>query len=47
MFVAACVVGVVIYLIRSFRQADREDKAYRAAQARDVTAYRDNAGGGR
>jgi hypothetical protein len=33
MFLGTIVGGIVIYLIRWFKQADREDKAYRASQA--------------
>lgn len=47
MFIALCVAGVVLYVIQWFKRADREDKAYRAAQAREISTYKgnhDNAG---
>lgn len=47
MFIALCVAGVVLYVIQGFKSADREDKAYRAAQAREISTYKgnhDNAG---
>jgi hypothetical protein len=33
MFLGLIIGGVVLYLIRWFKQADKEDKAYRASQA--------------
>lgn len=47
MFIALCVAGVVLYVIQWFKRSDRDDKAYRAAQAREVSTYKgnhDNAG---
>jgi uncharacterized membrane protein len=37
MFIAFCVAVVVIYIVRSIRRAEADDKAYRAAQARAVS----------
>ena len=42
MFIALCVAGVVLYVIQWFKRADREDKAMRAAQAREITTYKGN-----
>lgn len=33
MFLGVIAGGIILYLIRWFKQADREDKAYRASQA--------------
>jgi membrane protein implicated in regulation of membrane protease activity len=36
------IAGITIFaIIRQFRTWDREDKGYRASQARDVTTYRE------
>lgn len=43
MVLGAMVGGVVIYLIRWFKQSDQEDKAYRSSQALVVRQH-DNAG---
>lgn len=44
MFIATCGAGVLFYLIRWRKQADLDDKAYRATQAVAVQQHRDNAG---
>lgn len=47
MFIGSVAGGVILYLIRWFKQADHEDKAYRASQAvtvRTPDRYTDNAG---
>lgn len=43
MFIATIAGGVVLYLIRWFKKADEEDKAYRASQA-IVVRQHDDAG---
>ena len=42
MFIALCVAGIVLYVIHEIKRADREDKAYRAAQAREISTYKGN-----
>jgi hypothetical protein len=42
MFIALCVAGVVLYLINWFKRADLDDKAMRAATAREVATYKGN-----
>ena len=42
MFIAACVAGIALYVINWFKRSDREDKALRAAQAREIATYRGN-----
>lgn len=42
MFIALLAASLALYIIRWVKVADREDKAYRAAQAREVATYRGN-----
>jgi hypothetical protein len=42
MFIASCCTGLALYVIGWFKRADREDKAYRAAQAREIATYPGN-----
>ena len=39
MFIALLAAGLVLYLINWFKRMDREDKAIRAAQAREITTF--------
>lgn len=41
MMISAMIGGIVLYLIRWFKQSDIEDKAYRASQA-VVVRHREN-----
>lgn len=42
MFIALLAAGLVLYLINWFKRMDREDKAIRAAQAREITTFPGN-----
>lgn len=42
MFIALCTAGVALYIIQWFKRSDREDKAMRASQAREISTYRGN-----
>lgn len=44
MFLGAVAGGVILYLIRWYKQSDHEDKAYRSSQAVVVRQYHDDAG---
>ena len=40
MFTALCIALLALYVINWFKSADREDKALRAAQAREIATYK-------
>jgi hypothetical protein len=42
MFIAVCVTGFALYVVNWCKRADREDKAFRAAQARAIATYPGN-----
>jgi hypothetical protein len=42
MFIALCCTGIALYLMRWVERGNREDKAYRAAQAREIATYPGN-----
>jgi uncharacterized membrane-anchored protein len=42
MFLGAVAGGIALYIVRWFKQANREDKAYRATQAVVVRQHEEN-----
>jgi hypothetical protein len=42
MFIAACTAGITLYVINWIKRENREDKALRAAQAREIATYPGN-----
>jgi hypothetical protein len=42
MFIAVCIAGITLYVINWIKRDNREDKAMRAAQAREITTYPGN-----
>jgi NADH:ubiquinone oxidoreductase subunit 2 (subunit N) len=42
MFIALCVAGITLYVINWIKRENREDKAMRAAQAREIATYPGN-----
>ena len=43
MFIATCIAGIVLYVINWIKRDAREDKAMRAATAREIATFKGNA----